>query len=191
MPKEFLKYEDVKKLLFTLGENPYREGLLETPVRFLRAWQEKTSGYTVDPKKFLTVFEDGAENYDQMIVVKDIEIESNCEHHLERIWGVAHIGYLPNQRIIGLSKLYRIANALSRRLQVQERLTNQIAHVIMEGLRPRGVGVVLECRHSCMETRGICKRGQLTITSSLHGAFRDEPATREEFLSLASTSKQL
>ena len=179
------------RLLQYIGEDVDRPGLIETPKRFLAAWQKKTIGYKLDPRAVMKVFEDGAEDYDEMIVVKDIEIESVCEHHLERIWGVAHVGYIPNGKIVGLSKLYRVANVFARRLQVQERLTSQIACAIMEELDPLGVGVVLECRHACMETRGICKRGQTTITSSLRGVFKEDAKVRAEFLSLANTEKAL
>jgi len=178
--------DDVKKLLVHIGENPERGGLLETPARFLKAWKQKTSGYGEDPSIHIKAFEDGSEHYDEMIVISGIEIESSCEHHLERIWGVAHIGYIPNGKVLGLSKFYRIVNTFARRLQVQERLTVQVADCIMKELEPLGFGIVIEARHACMEVRGIQKRGQVTTTSSLKGKFL-ESEVRNEFLNLIQT----
>jgi GTP cyclohydrolase I len=140
----------------------------------------------MDAKKILKVFEDGAENYDQMVVVKDIPIYSKCEHHLADIIGTATIAYIPNGKVVGLSKLSRIANMFARRLQVQERLTTQIADCIQEHLNPIGVGVVIKARHMCMESRGVCQQGHHTVTSALLGAIRDEPATRAEFLAYSN-----
>ena len=179
------------RLLQYIGEDVQRGGLLETPKRFLKAWKEKTVGYQQKPEDVLKVFEDGAENYDEMIVVRDIEIESVCEHHLERVWGVAHIGYIPDGKIIGLSKFSRIADVFARRLQVQERLTVQICDAIEEHLKPLGVGVVIEARHACMEVRGIKRRGQTTVTSALRGVFKEDGNARAEFLKLTSTDKLL
>jgi GTP cyclohydrolase I len=155
-----------------------------------RAWCEKTRGYETNIEALFKRFEKGAENVRGMVLVRDIEIESLCEHHLERIWGYAHIGYIPKSHVLGLSKFYRVANAFARRLQLQERLTAQIADSIMTNLLPEGVGVVIEARHACMEARGITKRGQVTVTSELRGVFYDDATTRAEFLSLARTSKQ-
>lgn len=178
-------------MLHDTGEDVTRAGLQETPLRFMRAWREKTMGYNMHPEDELKVFTDGVENVDEMVVVRDVAVESICEHHLERIWGVAHVAYIPSNHIVGLSKIYRLVNAFARRLQVQERLTQQVAHTLNDVLKPVGVGVVLECRHACMEARGICQRGQVTVTSALLGAFKDKPEARAEFLSLARTDKPL
>ncbi len=164
-----------------------REGLRETPARAAKAWQFWCSGYNQDPAEILKVFEDGAGNYDQMVTVKDIPIYSHCEHHLASIFGTATISYIPNGRIVGLSKLSRLADIFARRLQVQERLTSQIADAIDTHLRPAGVGVILKCRHMCMESRGICQQGHHTITTALRGVILNEPQTRAEFMALATS----
>ncbi len=162
-----------------------REGLQETPARVAKAWAHWCSGYDKNPADILKVFEDGADNYDQMITVKDIPIYSKCEHHLADIFGTATIAYIPNGRIVGLSKLSRLADMYARRLQVQERLTSQIADAIWEHLTPLGVGVVIKARHMCMESRGICQQGHHTVTTALRGAIKLEPQTRAEFLGMA------
>lgn len=169
------------------GENADREGLAETPNRMRKAWQHWFSGYSIDIGELLKVFEDGAEGVDQMVIVKNIPIYSKCEHHLADIFGTATIAYIPNGKIVGLSKLSRLADAFARRLQVQERLTKQIADAIQEHLDPVGVGVVIKARHMCMESRGICQQGHHTITSALHGALRNDPAARQEFFMLANS----
>lgn len=177
--------DNVVRLLQTIGENPDREGLQETPNRVVKAWKHWASGYDVDIAALMKVFEDGAENYDQMVMVKDIPIYSKCEHHLADIFGTATIAYIPNGRVVGLSKLSRVADAFARRLQVQERLTSQIADALEEHLKPIGVGVIIKARHMCMESRGLCQQGHYTITSALRGVLRDEPAARAEFMMLA------
>lgn len=175
----------IAQLLFNIiGETP-REGLIETPARVVKAWKEKTSGYSVDIAALLKVFEDGAEGYDEMVIVKDIPIYSCCEHHLESIFGTCTIAYVPNGKVVGLSKLSRVADAFARRLQVQERLTTQIANALDEHLQPKGVGVIIKARHMCMEARGIQQQGHHTITSALRGIFKTEPCARAEFLNLA------
>lgn len=163
-----------------------REGLQETPNRVAKAMSHWFSGYDVNIPELLKVFEDGAENYDQMVIVKDIPIYSKCEHHMADIFGTATIAYIPNGKIVGLSKLSRLADAFARRLQVQERLTANIADAIQEHLNPVGVGVMIKARHMCMESRGICQQGHHTITTALHGVLKDEPAARMEFITLAS-----
>lgn len=163
-----------------------REGLNDTPKRFAKAWEHWCSGYNVDIAELLKVFEDGADNYDQMVIVKDIPIYSKCEHHLADIFGTATIAYIPNGKIVGLSKLSRLTDAFARRLQVQERLTSQIADALVEHLQPLGVGVIIKARHMCMESRGICQQGHHTITTALRGAIKDEPQTRNEFITLAN-----
>jgi GTP cyclohydrolase I len=167
------------------GDNMEREGLAETPKRVAKAWAHWTSGYDIDIAKLLKTFEDGADGYDGMVIVKDIPIYSKCEHHLADIFGTATIAYIPNGRVVGLSKLSRLADAFARRLQVQERLTTQIADALVEHLAPIGVGVLIRARHMCMESRGICQQGHHTITSALRGALRNEPEARAEFMRLA------
>jgi len=171
------------ELLQGIGEDPFREGLLETPTRVAKAWSKWTEGYNMDPADILKSFEE--RDYDEMVLVKDIPIYSKCEHHLADIFGTASIAYIPRGRVLGLSKLSRLANIFARRLQVQERLTVQIADALYDGaLQPRGVGVILRCRHMCMESRGICQQGHHTLTSALRGVMKTgEP--RAEFLSLA------
>lgn len=166
-------------------EDADREGLLETPARVVKAWAHWTSGYSVDIAKLLKVFKDGSENYDEMVIVKDIPIYSKCEHHLADIFGTATIAYIPDGNIVGLSKLSRLADAFSRRLQVQERLTCQIADALQLHLQPKGVGVVIKARHMCMESRGLCQQGHHTVTSALRGVIKSQPETRAEFLQIA------
>lgn len=177
--------DNIVRLLQFIGEDPTRGGLLETPARATKAWQEWTSGYTLDPKDVLKVFEDGAEGCDEMVVVKDIPFYSKCEHHLADIFGTATIAYVPNGKIVGLSKLNRVLEVYARRLQVQERLTAQVADALMEHLDPKGAGVVIKARHMCMESRGVRQQGHHTVTSALRGVFKSEPSTRAEFLALA------
>jgi GTP cyclohydrolase I len=164
-----------------------REGLVETPERVAKAMSKWFSGYDVDIKALLKVFEDGAEGCDEMVIVKDIPIYSKCEHHMADIFGTATIAYIPNGKIVGLSKLSRLADAYARRLQVQERLTNQIADAIYEHLDAIGVGVIIKARHMCMESRGICQQGHYTITSGLRGVLKNDPAARQEFMMLAAS----
>lgn len=178
--------EDVGvRLLQYIGEDPTRGGLKETPARFLRAWGEWCSGYGKNPADVLKTFEDGAENYDQMIVVQDIPFYSHCEHHLAPFFGTATVGYIPDKRIVGLSKLSRVVDIFARRLQVQERLTVQVVDALNEALAPKGVGVLLKARHLCMESRGICKSGHTTETSALRGLLLEKDAAKAEFLALA------
>jgi GTP cyclohydrolase I len=168
-----------------IGENTLREGLQDTPTRVVKAWKHWASGYDVDIGKLLKTFEDGAEDYDEMVLVKDIPIYSKCEHHLADIFGTATIAYIPNGRVVGLSKLSRVADAFARRLQVQERLTTQIADALDTHLQPLAVGVIVKARHMCMESRGICQQGHHTVTSALRGVFKTDPTARAEFLRLA------
>lgn len=175
----------IRTILAFVGETE-REGLKETPHRVAKAWKHWCSGYDVDIAALLKVFEDGADNYDQMVIVKDIPIYSKCEHHLADIFGTATIAYIPNGKIVGLSKLSRLADAFARRLQVQERLTSQIADALVEHLQPLGVGVVIKARHMCMESRGICQQGHHTVTTALRGVIKEQPATRAEFMQQAT-----
>lgn len=175
----------ISTLLEYVGENPQRPGLLETPARVRKAWKHWCSGYHEDPVAVLKTFEDGAELCgDEMVLVKGIELYSHCEHHMAPFFGVAHVAYIPDKKIVGLSKLARVADIFAKRLQVQERLTNQIANAINDTLQPKGVGVLIEAKHFCMCSRGVNKQGSSTTTSALRGAFYDDPATRSEFLRL-------
>jgi GTP cyclohydrolase IA len=174
----------VRTLLRWAGEDPTREGLRDTPARVVRAYRDWFSGYEQDPGEYLRrTFEEVA-GYDELIVLTDIEFESHCEHHMAPIIGRAHIGYLPNNRVVGISKLARVVDVFARRFQVQEKLTAQIAGCISEVLAPRGVGVMIEAVHQCMTTRGIHKRGVSMKTSQMLGTFRDDGRTRAEFLQL-------
>lgn len=166
------------------GEDADREGLQETPERVARAWEFWTSGYNEDPIKTLKTFVDGSEGVDEMVVVRDLPFYSHCEHHLAPFFGTATIGYLPHRRIVGLSKLGRLLQIYSRRLQVQERLTCQIADTIHKTLNPLGCGVIVRARHLCMESRGICQQGHYTVTSALRGVFKNEDSARAEFLGM-------
>jgi len=177
--------EDIPtRLLQWIGEDPTREGLRDTPHRFLSAWAEYTTGYKQDPGALLKTFEDGAEKVDELVLVRDIPIYSHCEHHLAPFFGVAHIAYIPDGKVLGLSKFARLVDVFAKRLQVQERMTQQIAHALNDALAPRGVGVVLECRHLCMEQRGVRARGASTTTSCLLGAIKNDAAARAEFMRL-------
>jgi GTP cyclohydrolase IA len=165
-----------------------REGLQETPRRVAKAWEEFTSGYDQDPEEVLKTFEDGAANYDELVIVHGIPVVSRCEHHLESIIGTAHVGYIPNGRVVGLSKLARLVDVFARRLQVQERLTTQIADTIEKVLLPRGVGVLITASHGCMTTRGVKIHGSKTTTSALRGVLKTEASARAEFLTLCAQS---
>lgn len=184
------KFEGVvKEMLTLLGENPKREGLVRTPVRVAESLRYLTQGYQMDTKEILknAIFK---EPYDEMVIVKDIELFSLCEHHLLPFYGKAHIAYIPNGKIVGLSKIPRIVEVFSRRLQVQERLTTQIAECLMKALRPQGVAVVIEALHLCMSMRGVKKADAYTITSSMLGAFRKDARSRSEFLSLIRLKRE-
>lgn len=176
----------VIRLLQYVGEDPDREGLKETPARVLKAWKEWTAGYGVDPASVMKVFEDGSENYDEMVVVKDLPFYSHCEHHLAPFFGTATVAYVPSRKILGLSKLGRVLEVFARRLQVQERLTSQVADALQQSLDPKGVAVMVKARHLCMESRGYSRQGHVTITSALRGVFLKEDKARAEFLSIAS-----
>ncbi|MGB3747852.1 MAG: GTP cyclohydrolase I FolE [Rhodanobacter sp.] len=172
----------VRTLLRWAGDDPTREGLLDTPKRVAKAYRDWFSGYESDPAEFLRrTFEEVA-GYDQMVVLRDIQFESHCEHHLAPIIGRAHVGYMPTNRVVGISKLARVVDGFARRLQVQEKLTAQIAQCIQETLQPSGVAVVIDASHQCMTTRGVHKRGVSMVTSQMLGSFRDDVRTRNEFL---------
>lgn len=175
----------VIRLLQHIGEDPHRGGLVDTPRRVLKAWQHWASGYRADIPSILKTFEDGAASCDEMVVVKNIPFYSHCEHHLAPFFGTVTVAYVPNGKIVGLSKLSRVVSAFARRLQVQERLTNQIADALQEHLAPLGVGIVVTARHLCMESRGIEQQGSTTITSALRGVMRNSTSARSEFLALS------
>ena len=178
-------FEDlVREMIVRLGEDPEREGLVRTPDRVHRAYQHLVKGYKEDPEAMLkeALF---TVNYDEMVIVKDVEMFSLCEHHMLPFFGKVHVAYIPNGKVIGLSKIPRLIEIFSRRLQIQERLTTQIAETIQSAIQPQGVGVVIEARHLCMMMRGVEKQNSRTITSALRGVFRDDAKTRDEFLRLA------
>ncbi|WP_186074934.1 GTP cyclohydrolase I FolE [Burkholderia gladioli] len=176
----------VRVLLRWAGDDPAREGLLDTPARVARAYEEFFKGYQLEPKDILARTFSEVEGYDEMIVLKDIRFESYCEHHMVPIIGRAHVAYLPNHRVVGISKLARLVDAFAKRLQIQEKMTVQIADTLFEVLQPKGVGVILEAAHQCISTRGIHKPGVEMVTSRMLGTFRTDPSTRREFLSIVS-----
>jgi GTP cyclohydrolase I len=176
---------DWRRFLKSVGEDPDRPGLLETPHRVAKAWKHWTSGYEQNPADVLKAFEDGAEEYNELIVVRNIPVYSHCEHHLAPFFGKATVGYMPDGKIVGLSKLTRLVDGFAKRLQVQERLTIQVANALMEHLQPKAVGVVIRCRHLCMESRGIKTAGEETVTSAMLGELQPNLAMRTEFLDLA------
>lgn len=176
-------------LINHVGENPSREGLVDTPARYRKAWEYWTKGYREDLSTILKSFEDGGEGYDEMVVETDIPVYSKCEHHLADIFGVAHIGYIPDGRIVGLSKLVRVVEHFARRLQVQERLTVQITEALDDALHPKGVAVMLQCRHMCMESRGVNRPGVVTTTTQVRGALKDVASARAEFMSIVGSRR--
>jgi GTP cyclohydrolase IA len=176
--------EAVRTLIRWAGDDPAREGLLGTPDRVTRAYEEWFAGYAMDPHEILKRTFEETEGYDEMVVLRDIRFESYCEHHLAPIIGKAHIAYLPDHRVIGISKLARLVEVYAKRLQIQEKMTAQIAGTLSDVLQPKGVAVVIEAAHQCMTTRGVHKPGVSMVTSTMLGAFRDDPTTRREFLSM-------
>ncbi len=174
----------VRTLLRWAGDDPDREGLLETPARVTRSYRELFAGYDADPRAYLERTFEEVGGYDQLVLLKDIRFVSFCEHHMLPVIGKAHVAYLPNDRVVGISKLARVVNGYGRRLQIQEKMTAEIARAIDEVLKPKGVGVVLEGTHSCMTLRGVNSPGAALVTSHLIGAVRDDPRTRQEFLRL-------
>jgi GTP cyclohydrolase I len=176
--------ESIRFMLKAVGDDPARAGVLETPQRVVKAWGEWFAGYNTDISALFKTFEDGAENVDAMVILTNIPVFSHCEHHVAPFHGVAHVGYIPNGRIVGLSKIARVVEAFSKRLQVQERLTNQIADAMQEHLQPLGIGVVVKAQHTCMSTRGACVTGVDTITSAMRGVLQNEASARAEFFSL-------
>jgi len=176
--------EAVRTLLRWAGDDPTREGLLDTPDRVVRSYEEFFEGYAIDPVALLERTFEETDGYDEIVLLRDIRLESHCEHHMVPIIGRAHVAYLPHHRVVGISKLARVVEAYAKRLQIQEKLTAQIANTIQQVLEPRGVAVVIEAGHQCMTTRGIHKPGVTMVTSRMLGAFRDDPTTRREFLAI-------
>ncbi|WP_296663291.1 GTP cyclohydrolase I FolE [Paraburkholderia sp.] len=181
----------VRVLLRWAGDDPTREGLIDTPARVIRAYDEFFAGYKVDPREILSRTFSEVDGYDEMIVLKGIRFESYCEHHMVPIIGRAHVAYLPEHRVVGISKLARLVNAFAKRLQIQEKMTAQIADTLNEVLQPKGVGVILEAAHQCMSTRGVHKAGVEMVTSRMLGTFRTDPSTRREFLAIVGNSAPL
>ena len=180
----------VKTLIKWAGDDPTREGLIETPDRVIRAYKEFFAGYEEDPEQVLEKTFEEVEGYDDAAIVRNIRVESHCEHHMVPILGVAHVGYIPNKRVVGISKLARIVDIFGKRLQTQETMTAQIADTIQRVLEPKGVAVVIDAGHQCMSTRGIHKTESSTITSRMLGIFRDKPETRAEFMNLINSPKK-
>ena len=174
----------VRTLLLWAGDDPEREGLRDTPKRVVKSYEEFFKGYDTDPVELLQRSFEEVAGYDEMVVLRDIRLESHCEHHMVPIIGRAHVGYIPNGRVVGISKLARVVDAFAERLQIQEKLTAQVANAIQDVLKPLGVAVVMEASHQCMTTRGVHKPGVSMVTSTMLGCFRDDHATRREFLSI-------
>ncbi len=182
--------ENVRQILEYMGEDPEREGLVKTPLRVARAFEYLTRGYQQDPEEILNQAKFTEEDYQEMVVVRDIDFFSMCEHHILPFFGQANVAYIPRHHIVGLSKIPRLVEVFSRRLQVQERLTTQIANTIMEVLDPLGVGVVIRAEHLCMRMRGVEKQNSIVTTSAMLGAFRNQQATREEFITLVTSPQR-
>ena len=181
----------VRTLLRWAGDDPTREGLVDTPARVARAYEEFFAGYDVDPVALLERTFEETDGYDEIVLLRDIRLESHCEHHMVPIIGRAHVAYLPHRRVVGISKLARVVEAYGRRLQIQEKLTAQIANTIQQVLEPRGVAVVIEAAHQCMTTRGVHKTDVTMVTSRMLGAFRDDPATRREVLAMIGNGRSM
>ncbi len=179
----------IRTLLLWAGDDPNREGLADTPARVARAYREWFCGYEEDPVELLARSFEETDGYDEMVVLRDIRLESTCEHHMAPILGRIHVAYIPDGRVVGISKLARVVDAYAKRLQIQEKLTAQIANTLRDVLKPRGVAVVVEAAHQCMTTRGVHKPGVTMVTSRMLGAFRDDPSTRREFLAMIGSPR--
>ncbi|MET0344070.1 MAG: GTP cyclohydrolase I FolE [Polyangiales bacterium] len=191
-PEDIARAEEhVRGMLAYLGENPDREGLLETPARVVRAWDEHFGGYAMDPGTYLAKTFEEVEGYDELVLVSDIELFSHCEHHMVPFVGKAHVAYIPNGRVVGLSKVARVVDVFAKRLQVQEKLTKQIADSLQTHLQPQGVAVIVQCQHFCMCYRGVKKPGSWTTTSKLHGVFLNDPASRMELFTLIGLKREI
>jgi len=182
--------EAVKTLILWAGDNPEREGLLDTPKRVVKAYKQFFSGYNDDPEEILSRTFEEVDGYDDAVIVRDIRLESHCEHHMVPIIGVAHVGYIPSSRVVGISKLARLVDCYSKRLQTQETMTAQIANTIDKVLKPKGVAVVIDSNHNCMSTRGVHKTHSSTITSRMLGIFRTDNKAREEFINLINSPQK-
>ena len=189
VPSEAEAMDAVKTLIRLAGDNPNREGVKETPKRVVKAYKDFFSGYNSDPREILSKKFKEVDGYDEIIILKNIRLESHCEHHMVPFIGTAHVGYLPKKKVVGLSKLARLVEVFAKRLQIQEKLTAQIANAIDEVLQPKGVGVIIEASHLCVATRGIHKPDSRMVTSRMLGSFRDDQATRKEFLELVGYNK--
>lgn len=177
--------EAIKTIIRTIGDDPDREGLLDTPKRVVKSWKELFGGYQKDPKEILGVtFKEGVDKVDQLVICKDIEFYSTCEHHMLPIIGIAHVAYIPDEKVVGLSKLARLVDVFARRLQIQEKMTKQIADSLMENLKPKGVGVIVTAKHFCMCARGVGKQSSSMTTSEMLGVLREKPEARAELLKL-------
>jgi GTP cyclohydrolase I len=191
-PEDIARAEEhVRGMLRYLGENPDREGLLETPARVVRAWDEHFGGYSMDPGTYLAKTFQEVEGYDELVLVSDIELFSHCEHHMVPFVGKAHVAYIPSGRVVGLSKIARVVDVFAKRLQVQEKLTKQIADALQTHLQPQGVAVIVQCQHFCMCYRGVKKPGSWTTTSKLHGVFLNDPASRMELFTLIGLKREI
>ena len=179
----------VRTLLLWAGDDPSREGLNDTPARVVRSYEEFFSGYSIDPIALLERTFEETDGYDEIVLLRDIRLESYCEHHMVPIIGRVHVAYLPHHRVVGISKLARVVEAYGKRLQIQEKLTSQIANTINDVLQPRGVAVMIEAEHQCMSTRGVHKAGVSMVTSKMLGAFREDPTTRRELLSMIAQAR--
>lgn len=186
-PSKAEAMQAVQTLIRWAGDNPEREGLIDTPKRVVEAYEEFFCGYAEDPKEILAKTFEEVENYDEMVLLKNMRFESHCEHHMVPIIGKAHIAYIPNGKVVGISKMARLLDVYAKRLQTQETMTSQIADRIEEALQPKGVAVVIDAAHQCMTTRGVYKPGTNTVTSQLRGIFRDSDKTRAEFMNLISS----
>lgn len=190
-PSQSEAEEAVRTLLKYAGEDPSREGLIDTPKRVVKSYDEFYQGYSQDPREYLSRTFEEVHGYDEMVVLRDIPFESHCEHHMAPIIGRAHVGYLPNNKVVGISKLARVVETYAKRLQVQEKMTAQIADCIQDILEPHGVGVVIQATHECMSTRGVHKSGVSMVTSRMAGAFRNDEKTRREFLAVVGPLNSL
>ena len=180
----------VRTLIAWAGDNPNREGLLETPKRVVNAYRDFFSGYDEDYKKILGKTFDDIDNYEDLVLIKNIRMESHCEHHMVPFIGVAHVAYIPNKKVVGISKIARLVDIFAKRLQTQETLTNQIAFALMDSLKPKGVAVLIDSKHQCMTTRGIHKINASTVTMSMHGEFRNDPILEDRFLNMIKINSQ-
>jgi len=191
-PEEIAEAEEhIRGVLRFIGEDPEREGLLETPARVIRAFTEHYAGYLEDPEEHLKKTFTEVQGYDELVLVSDIQLHSHCEHHMVPFVGKAHVAYIPDGRVVGLSKLARVVDVYAKRLQVQEKLTAQIANAINVALKPQGVAVIIRCQHFCMCYRGVRKPGSWTTTSKLHGVFLNDPAARMELLTLIGMKTEI